>query len=45
MPALFALLNNEGERKALEENIAHFARPDAAKHIASEILSIIHTKA
>lgn len=45
VPALAALLQNEEERHALEENIAHFARPDAARHIASEILSIIHTKA
>jgi UDP-N-acetylglucosamine--N-acetylmuramyl-(pentapeptide) pyrophosphoryl-undecaprenol N-acetylglucosamine transferase len=44
VPALAALLQNEEERHALEENIAHFARPDAARHIAGEILSILKTR-
>jgi UDP-N-acetylglucosamine--N-acetylmuramyl-(pentapeptide) pyrophosphoryl-undecaprenol N-acetylglucosamine transferase len=43
IPALTSLLNDETKRRVLAENIAHFARPDAATRIAGEILSILKT--
>jgi UDP-N-acetylglucosamine--N-acetylmuramyl-(pentapeptide) pyrophosphoryl-undecaprenol N-acetylglucosamine transferase len=44
IPALKSLLNDEEKRRLLAENIAHFARPDAATRIAGEILSILKSR-
>ena len=44
IPVLMSLLNDEEKRRLLAENIAHFARPDAATRIAGEILSILKSR-
>ncbi len=43
--AALALLENEGQQEALAENMAKLARPEAAVHIAREVINLIHPKA
>lgn len=41
VPKAIKLLNNEAQQKELSKNIKHFAKPEAAKHIAQSIINSI----
>lgn len=38
------MLNNEKQQQALSENMKKIARPDAAEHIAKEVISLINSR-